>query len=150
MAHSKQYYKFCQEAYGLWVKYHGEYPKLLAEYERLLTKKRELDLDLGEIRPSLLRDEAPNIRILEIESEEELEDYLDTLEISDLMMEIGKINHYVSNNPARRTLKSKIFDYGYRIRMQNAYKSPLAMSPEACKCGKTYGHHTPSTHRRDV
>lgn len=150
MAHSKQYYKLCQEAYGLWVKYHGEYPKLLAEYERLLAKKRELALNLGEIRPSLLRDEAPNIRMLEIESEEELEDYLDMLELADLMAEIRKVNHYVNNNPARRTLESKIFDYGYRIRMQNAYKSPLSMSPEACRSGKKYGHHTQSSYRSDV
>ena len=139
--HESRYCRMFERTLNLWEKYNEEYRTILKDYERLLAKKRELNIKpLNKIKESSLR-EFPIINFLYIDNESKAEEYLLNLTERRLCELMGDIDLYVDSK-LRRDLRAKIFDYRYEIRNRFIPKSQYAMSPEACGRGRKASNST--------
>ena len=123
-------------AYALWEAFHNDYDKLVTEYEVLLQQKRDLGIKpLDPIRKARLKKEAPNIELFTLQYESEVEKYLSSLTVTDLMWVILEIEKYLES-PIRITLIGRIWDFKHQIKVYDIPKSAYAMDPDACGCGR--------------
>ncbi len=125
----RQAYELIDSVMSLWAKTHNDYQKLPAEYEYLLIEKRSLGLrPVHAIRQSML-EEWPTIPLLDMTSEEEVEDYLVDLtgeELEELIIDITTFRHsYIY-----KTMKARITDFKYEIRRFYCPRTTLSVNPD--------------------
>lgn len=122
-------YELIDTVMALWAKTHNDYQNLLSRYEYLLIEKRSLGLrPIHAIRQSVL-EEWPIIPLLNMSSEEEVEDCLVEMtrqELEELIIDITTFRHsYVYH-----TIKARITDFKYEIRRFYCPKTALSVDPD--------------------
>ncbi len=125
----RQAYELIDSVLSLWTKTHDDYQNLPKEYESLLIEKRSLGLrPIHAIRQSVL-EEWPAIPLLEMSSEEEVEDFLVELageELEELILDITTFRHsYIY-----KTMKARITDFKYEIRRFYCPRTALSVNPD--------------------
>ena len=129
----------------LWVKNHESYVTLIPRYEGLLEQLRQINkhrkkrICLFKIK-KLYLDEYPEIELLSLQSQPEAEEYISTLELSEVCTLICTIQDYL-NSYIYCTLIDKIADYEYEINHPEVANWTYAMSAESCTGGRKVREH---------
>lgn len=117
----------------LWNRYSKNYQTMLQEYEILLEEKRQLGLKLYKIKKYDLN-EWPELPLLYFENEDDMLQYVNSLEIHALQREIIDIDIW-EGSYLYSTLKTWISEARSQIRCKKSGRLSGFVSPESCKSG---------------